>query len=125
MRIGKYPRSLVGNMDETPAFFDMVTYKSICKIVSKKCIVRISGCKKKHVTIVLSTTADGKMLPPMIIFEGKTTKMIEKLRVPDGFFVKTQASAWMDEELMHVWLEDICLKQTKLMSQNLGLRIRY
>ena len=56
----------------------------------------------------------------MIIFKGKTTKTIEKLRVPDGFIVKTQAEAWMDEELMHVWLEDIWLKHTKLMSQKLG-----
>ena len=83
MRIGKYPRSLVGNMDETPAFFDMVPSKSICKTGSEECIVRTSGCEKKHVTIVLSATADGKMLPPMIIFKGKTTKTIKKLRVPD------------------------------------------
>ena len=74
MRIGKYPCFLVGNMDETPAFFDMVPSKSICKTGSKECIVRTSGCEKKHVTIVLSATADGKMLPPMIIFKGKTTK---------------------------------------------------
>ena len=58
MRIGKYPRSLVENMDETPAFFDMVPSKSICKTGSKECIVRTSGCEKKHVTIVLSATAD-------------------------------------------------------------------
>ena len=120
MRIGKYPRSLVGNMDETPAFFDMVPVKSICKTGSKECIVRTSGCEKKHVTIVLSATADGKMLPPMIIFKGKTTKTIEKLRVPEGFIVKTQAKAWMDENLMHVWLEDIWLKHTKAMSEELG-----
>ena len=114
MRNDKYPRSLVGNMDETPAFFDMVPAKSICKTGSKECIVQTSGCEEKHVTIVLSAAADGKMLPLMIIFKGKTTKTIEKLRVPDGFIVKTQANAWMDEELMHVWLEDIWLKHTNV-----------
>ena len=46
MGIGKYPRSLVGNMDETPEFFDMVPVKSICKTGSKECIVRTSGCEK-------------------------------------------------------------------------------
>ena len=120
MRIGKNPRSSVGNVHETPAFFNMVPSKSICKTGSKECIVRTSDCEKKHVTNVLSATADGKMLPPMIILKGKTTKTIEKLRLPDGFIVKTQAKAWMDEELMHVWLEDIWLKHTKLMSQKLG-----
>ena len=107
-------------MGETPAFFDMVSSKSICKTGSKECIVRTSGSEKKHVAIVLSATADGKMLPPRIIFKGKTTKTIEKPRVPDGFIFKTQAKAWMDEELMHVWLEDIWLKHTKLMSLKLG-----
>ena len=105
-------------MDEMPAFFDMVPSKSICKTGSKECIVQNPGCEKKHVTIVLSATADGKMLPPMIVFNVKTT--IEKLHVLAGFIVKTQAKAWMDEELMHVWLEDISLKHTKLMSQKLG-----
>ena len=39
MRIGKYPRSLIGNMDETSAFFDMISAKSICKTGSKEGIV--------------------------------------------------------------------------------------
>ena len=120
MHIGKYPRSLVRNMDEMLAFFDMVPSKSICKTGSKECIARTSGCEKKHVTIILLATTDGKMFPPMIIFKGKTTKTIEQLRVSDGSIVKTQAKAWMDEELVHVWLEDIWLKHNKLMSQKLG-----
>ena len=85
IRIGKYPRSLVVNMDETPAFFYMIPAKSICKTGSKECTVRNSGCEKKHITIVLSATADGKMLPPIIIFKGKTEKTIEKL--PSGQFM--------------------------------------
>ena len=65
--IGKYPRSFIGNMDETPAFFDMIPAKSICKTISKECVFRTSGCEKKYVTIALSATADSKMLPYMII----------------------------------------------------------
>ena len=92
MKIGKYPRSLVANMDETPAFFDMVLNKSICKTGTRECVVRTSGGEKKHVTIVLSTlSADGNMVPLMLIFKGKTEKTIEKLRIPEGFVVKTQA----------------------------------
>ena len=90
MRIGKYPRSLVANMDETPAFFDMIPAKSICKTGSRECIVRTSGSEKKHVTVVLSAAVYGTMLPPMLIFKGKTDKTIKKLRIPEGFIVKTQ-----------------------------------
>ena len=53
--------------------------------------------KKKHVTVVLSGTADGTILPPMLIFKGKTDKTIKKLRNPEGFIVKTQKKSWMDE----------------------------
>ena len=118
MRIGKYPRSLIGNMDEkTPAFFDMISAKSICKTGSKLCVVRTSGCKKKHVTIVFLGTEVGKMLPPIIIFKGATDKTIQKLQVPEGFVIKTQEKTWIDERLMHVWVEDIWLKHTKAMSE--------
>ena len=120
MRIGKYPPSLVGNMDETPAFFDMVPSKCISRKGSKECVVRTTGCEKKHLTVVLSATGDGKMLPPMIIFKGKTDKTIKDLDVPVGFVIRTQEKAWMDNELMHVWLDEIWLKHVRDESKKLG-----
>ena len=107
MRIGKYPRSLVANMDETLTFFDMIPAKSICKTGSREGIVRTSGSEKKHVTVVLSAAAEGTMLPPMLIFKGKTDKRNKKLRIPEEFIVKTQEKSWMDEGLMEVWVEEI------------------
>ena len=120
MRIGKYLRPLVANMDETPAFFDMIPAKSICKTGSRECIVRTSGSEKKHVTAVVSAAADGTMLPPMLIFKGKTDKTIKKLRIPEGFIVKTQENSWMDEGLMEVWVEEIWLKYVREVSKQLG-----
>ena len=73
MRIGKYACSLKGNMDETPAFSDIITAK----------IIRKTGLKEyNQVTIVLSATADGRILTPLIIFKGATEKTTQKLRVP-------------------------------------------
>ena len=110
MRIGKYSRSLVANMDETSAFFDMIPAKSICKTGSRECIVRTSGNEKKHVTVVLSAAADGTMLPPMLIFKGMTDKTKRK----------TQEKSWMDEGLMEVWVEEIWLKYVREVSKQLG-----
>ena len=87
IRIGKYPHSLVGDMDETPAFFDMVPQKCIAAKGTKECVVRTSGGEKKHLTVVFSATGDGKMLPPMIIFKEKT---ISDLNILAGFIVKTR-----------------------------------
>ena len=85
-------------MNETPTFFDMIPAKSICKTCSRKCIVRTSGSEKKHVTVVLSATVDGTMLPSMLIFKGKTDKTIKKLRIPEGFNVKSKRSrGWMKD----------------------------
>ena len=117
MRIGKYLRSLVANMDETPAFFDMIPANSICKTGSRECIVQTSGNEKKHVTVVLPATADGTMLPPMLIFKGKTDKTIKKLRIPEGFIVKTQEKSRMDGGLMEVWIEEIWLKYVREVSK--------
>ena len=46
MRIGKYPLSLVGNLDETPAFCDMVQSIYTSKKGERKCMVRYSGSGK-------------------------------------------------------------------------------
>ena len=110
MRIGKYPLSLIGNMDETPAFFDMVPSKCIEAKGIKECVIRTSGGENKHLTVVLSATGNGKMLPPMIIFKGKTDKTISDLSISAGFTVKSQEKAWIDDGLMKVWVEDIWIK---------------
>ena len=106
MRAGKYPLSLVGNMDKTPAF-DTVPSKCIAKKDERVCVVCSSGSKKTHLTVVLSVTADGRMLPTMIIFNGKTKQTIRDLNIPLAFIVKTQKKAWMDDDLMKIWIEDI------------------
>ena len=88
MRIGMYPLSLVGNMDETSAFFGMIPAKCITKTGVRKCVVRSSGGEKKHLTVVSSATADGQLLPPMVIFKGNTDQTIRNLNISPGFIVK-------------------------------------
>ena len=107
-------------MDETPAFFDMIPAKSICKAGSKECVVRTSSSEKKHITIVLSATADGKMLPPMIIFKGTTEKTIQKLRVLERFVIKTPEKLGFENSLLtfHAFLaQKIDEIQGKLMEK--------
>ena len=60
MRIGKYPLSLVGNMDETPAFFDMASSKCIEAKGTKECVVHTSGGEKKHLKLFCQLRGMGK-----------------------------------------------------------------
>ena len=93
-----------------------------CEKGDKECVVRSSGSETKHLIVVLSATADGKMLPPMIIFKGKTKQTIHNLNISSNFVVKTQEKAWMDDDLMQVWGEEIWIKHTQAEWKRLGFQ---
>ena len=52
-------------------YFDMSGNTSVDRKGIKTVSVWTTGADKCHLTVVLTTTADGQMLPPMIIFKGK------------------------------------------------------
>ena len=93
-----------------------------CEKGDKECVVCSSGSEKKHLTVVLSATTDGKMLPPIIIFMRKTDQTIRNLNTPTNFVVKTQEKAWMDDDLMQVWVEEIWIKDTQAECKRLGFQ---
>ena len=92
-------------MDETPVFFDMVPEKSLVQKSQKSVTIRTSGSEKRHVTVVLTVAADGFMLPPMIIFWGKTNQTIKDIEALEGFVIVTQEKAWMNESLIFIWFD--------------------
>ena len=63
---------------------------------------------------------DEKMLPPMIIFKGKTDRTISDLNIPAEVIMKLQEKAWMDDHLMKVRVEDIWIKHIWPECQKLG-----
>ena len=79
----------------------------------------IQGVEKTFDGFVLSVTADGQMLPPMIIFKGNTEQTIRDLNIPTDFIVKTWKKAWMDDDLT-VWIEGIWLKHTQAECERIG-----
>ena len=114
---GRFPSALIGNMDETPMYFDLVPGKTIDRVGVKSCVIRSTGAEKRHITVVLTVTADGSMLPPMVIFKGKRRL---KLEAPEGVIVCVQAKAWMDEDLMAEYLQLIWQPYVKNVASELG-----
>ena len=100
-----YPFCFIGNMDEIPAYFDLVPSKVVSRKGAKDCRVITTGSEKRHVTVVLTVMADGRMPPPMVIFKGK--RKLKLSNVADGMLVTVQQKAWMDSELMQVYLNKI------------------
>ena len=97
-----YPLSLIGNMDETPVFFDLPSNRTVDEVGAKTVNVRTTGHEKTHFTTVLACMADGTKLPPMVIFKRKT---MPKESFPPGVVVHVHEKGWMDEGGMLLWLE--------------------
>ena len=89
---------------ETPVFFDIVPNKTVDIKGTKTVKVRTTGSEKRHATLVLTVTVSGEILPPMVIFKGKRTLILD---VPTGFVVAVQEKGWMDQELMTVYINEI------------------
>ena len=61
------------------------------------------------------------MLPLVIILKEKTEQTIRDLNIHPAFVVKTQKKAWMDDDLMKVWIEEIYLKPAQAECKRLVL----
>ena len=114
-----YPFCFIGNMDETPAFFDLVPNKVVDRVGSKDCRVITTGSEKRHITVVLTVMADGQMPPPMVTFKSK--RKLKLTGVPDGMIVAVQEKAWMDHTLMQVYLDEVWHPFIKRRAEELGL----
>ena len=62
---------VIGNMDETPLFFDVVPGRIIDSKGKKGIIVRKTGSEKRHLTVTLTVLSDGTVLLAQEIFKGK------------------------------------------------------
>lgn len=99
-----YPMCRIGNMDETPMCFDMPSTRTINKKGDKTVMIRTTGHEKTHFTVVLTCTADGGKLPPMVIFKRKTPP---KETFPSGIVIHNHVKGWMDEAGIIKWLNTV------------------
>ena len=105
-----FEMKMIGNMDETPVYFDIVPNKTIDQRGVRSVQVKTTGGDKRHITVVLTCTADGQLPPPMVIFKGKRQL---NLRAPPGFIIAVQEKAWMDAALMSRYIREIWFAYTK------------
>ena len=87
-------------MDETPVFLDLVPNRVVDRKGKKTITVRTTASEKNRITATLCCSASGKMLPPFVVFKGKTKRGIRKVPVPHDVVCTTQVKGWMDEERM-------------------------
>ena len=66
----------LGNMDEVPLTFDVLSNKTVDVKRAKTITIKTSGNEKTRYTVVLVCCADGTKLPPLLIFKRKTLPMM-------------------------------------------------
>ena len=66
------------NCDETAIYFENPSTKTIDVKGLKEIIINTDGNEDKKISALLSITADGRKLPPFLIFKGKEDKIVEK-----------------------------------------------
>ena len=63
---------------------------------SRTVLVKSCGAEKRSFTVTLAVAADGRKLPPAVIFKGVRTP--RDLAVPDTVRVSFHKKDWMDEK---------------------------
>ncbi len=98
------------NMDQTPVYFAMNAKKTL-EVVGKKMFhVRTSTNNTKWVTVAVTITADGTVLPLMVIFKGKANERIAKTKFatyPAPHCYCCQENALMEEVVMLARVDNI------------------
>ena len=94
----------IGNMDETPVWFDMPAARTVESRGAKTVLLKTTGNEKTRFTVVLSCLADGTKLKPMVIFRRKT---MPKDKFCPGVLVHVHPRGWMDEDGVKLWIEKV------------------
>ena len=115
--IGMDPDDIV-NMDQTPIPYSYHSNRTLKKKGVKTIHVRLSTADTKRATLAATVTASGKLLKPMLIFKGQANGRIERSEFqtyPENCVYAMQPKAWMDEKMMHTWIDDVLIpwKQTR------------
>ena len=101
---GNYELVNIGNMDETPVWFDMPSARIVSARGEKTVSITTTGHKKSRFMVVLSYLVDATKLKPMVIFKRKTQP---KEKFPPGVVVHHHHKGWMDEDGMKLWIEKV------------------
>jgi len=97
-KTGNFMMGQMAIPDETAIYLDMPPNYTLEKKGVKKVLLKTSGCKKLRLTVMLTATADGRKLPPLLILKRKTLPKSEAF--PKNIIVRAQEKGWITEELM-------------------------
>ena len=114
------PDELILNIDQTPSKFvptDVTMAETGSKHVSRK-----GGNDKSGITVTLSDTITGKILPFQLIYTGKTARSLPSVEFPNGFCLSYNPKHWSNEDETINLLESVVDPYFCQVSEELGLQ---
>ena len=107
-----YSLDHIGNMDEVPVYFDMLSKFTMDFQGSSDIRVTTTGSEYSRFTVVLCVTASRIKLPAYIIFRRKT---IPKFNHPSNVIVSANEKSCMTASETLLWHEAIWMKRKNVM----------
>ena len=71
-----YELYAIGNADETPLFYEYPAHRTVEEAGAKSVPIRSYKGEKTKCTVMLSALADGTKLPPFVIFQLRSDRML-------------------------------------------------
>ena len=98
------------NMDQMLVYFAMSAKHTLEVTGTKTIHIRTTADDTKQATVAITITADGTLLPAMVVFKGTSRGRIamhELGTYPTTNHYRCQENAWMDEAVMVAWVDDV------------------
>ena len=118
--MGSIPKKLIINWDQTGMKCVAVSNWIFEEKGAKW--VKIAGLgDKRQITVLLSCTMDGKLLPTQVIYTGKTPASLSKVQHPQNCYFTYSENHWSNEHTMMGYLHNILIPYVNTTRANLNL----
>ena len=120
MKDDKIPLELVINLDQTGSKLVPASQWTLADEGFRQ--VDVIGVEdKREMTVLLAITLAGKLLPPQVLYTGKTTKCHPVVEFPADWGVCHSPNHWSTQETMIRYIEEVSVPYVRGMRESLGL----
>ncbi len=116
---GAMQPSQIFNMDETPCYFDMTSERTLDFKGADAVDAANTGNDKSWFTVVLCSSADGRMLKTLVILKG--LKNVPKCSIPANIYLCVSQGGSMTEDVMKIWITNCFQNRGPYMANQPGL----
>ena len=120
----KIPQDLIINWDQTAAKFVPTSEWTMAEEGSRQ--VEVFGLEdKREMTVLLTCTLSGTLLPPQLIYGGKTPQCHPRVDFPQGWDVWHSSNHWSTEDTMLRYVDTVLLPYVQATRCNPSLSSDY